>query len=107
MTGFSGRTAINELLVMSPELQELANRKAPHVELRRQAVGDVACAQAVLKPSVVGSREHQVRESQLLDVTQALDLCRIEQPLVEPGHPYGAVDRVEDYLVAHGRWRAN
>jgi type IV pilus assembly protein PilB len=40
MTGFSGRTAINELLVMSPELQELANRKASHVELRRQALQD-------------------------------------------------------------------
>ncbi|UCE66610.1 MAG: Flp pilus assembly complex ATPase component TadA [Candidatus Zixiibacteriota bacterium] len=40
MTGFYGRTAINELLVMSPDLQELANRKAPHVELRRQALRD-------------------------------------------------------------------
>jgi type IV pilus assembly protein PilB len=40
MTGFSGRTAINELLVMSPQLQELANRKAPHVELRRQALAE-------------------------------------------------------------------
>jgi type IV pilus assembly protein PilB len=38
LTGFSGRTAINELLVMSPELQGLANKKAPHVELRRQAL---------------------------------------------------------------------
>lgn len=38
MTGYSGRTAINELLVMSPQLQELANRKAPHLELRRQAL---------------------------------------------------------------------
>ncbi|UCC78665.1 MAG: Flp pilus assembly complex ATPase component TadA [Candidatus Zixiibacteriota bacterium] len=38
MTGYSGRTAINELLLMSPQLQELSNRKAPHVELRRQAL---------------------------------------------------------------------
>jgi type II secretory ATPase GspE/PulE/Tfp pilus assembly ATPase PilB-like protein len=40
LTGFSGRTAINELLIMSPELQDLANNKAPHVELRRQAIKD-------------------------------------------------------------------
>ena len=38
MTGFSGRTAINELLIMTPDLQELANRKAPHVDLRRLAL---------------------------------------------------------------------
>jgi len=38
MTGFMGRTAINELLIMTPELQDLANRKAPHVELRRKAL---------------------------------------------------------------------
>jgi type IV pilus assembly protein PilB len=37
-TGFSGRTAINELLIISPELRELANKKTPHVELRRQAI---------------------------------------------------------------------
>lgn len=38
LTGFSGRTAINELVILSPELQDMANQKAPHVELRRQAL---------------------------------------------------------------------
>ncbi len=40
LSGYSGRTAINELLISTPEIQELANRKAPHVELRRQALRD-------------------------------------------------------------------
>jgi len=40
LTGYTGRTAINELLIASPELRELANKKAPHVELRRQAITD-------------------------------------------------------------------
>lgn len=38
LTGFSGRTAINELVILSPELQDMANKKTPHVELRRQAL---------------------------------------------------------------------
>lgn len=40
LLGYSGRTAINELLISGSEIQELANRKAPHVELRRQALKD-------------------------------------------------------------------
>jgi type II secretory ATPase GspE/PulE/Tfp pilus assembly ATPase PilB-like protein len=38
LTGFSGRTAINELVILSPELQDMANQKAPHAELRRRAL---------------------------------------------------------------------
>jgi type IV pilus assembly protein PilB len=36
--GFAGRTCINELLIMSPQLKELVNVKAPHEELRRMAL---------------------------------------------------------------------
>jgi type II secretory ATPase GspE/PulE/Tfp pilus assembly ATPase PilB-like protein len=40
LTGFSGRTAINELALLGPELRDLANKKAPHVELRRAALNE-------------------------------------------------------------------
>jgi type II secretory ATPase GspE/PulE/Tfp pilus assembly ATPase PilB-like protein len=40
LTGFSGQTAINELLIVTPELRDLANKKAPHVDLRRRAIKD-------------------------------------------------------------------
>ncbi|MCP4584294.1 MAG: Flp pilus assembly complex ATPase component [candidate division Zixibacteria bacterium] len=37
-TGYTGRTAIHELMIVSPELKEMISRKAPHVELRRSAI---------------------------------------------------------------------
>lgn len=36
--GYSGRTAIHELLVMEPALRELVNMKVPHAKLRQEAV---------------------------------------------------------------------
>lgn len=38
-TGYAGRTAIHELMVVSPELKDLISRKASHIDLRRAAIG--------------------------------------------------------------------
>ena len=37
-TGYSGRTAIHELMIASPELKKLISRRASHMELRRTAL---------------------------------------------------------------------
>ncbi len=37
-TGYAGRTAIHELMVVTPELKDLITQKASHIELRRQAI---------------------------------------------------------------------
>jgi len=37
-TGYASRTAIHELMVVSPELKDLISRKASHVDLRRAAI---------------------------------------------------------------------
>ncbi|MEE9553670.1 MAG: GspE/PulE family protein [candidate division Zixibacteria bacterium] len=37
-SGYDRRTSIHELLIMSPRMKELVNLKAPHTELRREAI---------------------------------------------------------------------
>ncbi len=36
--GFSGRTSIHELMIMTPDLKEMVNKKVPHTDLRREAI---------------------------------------------------------------------
>jgi hypothetical protein len=54
----------------------LQRGRAPKYVLEN-VIGEVACAQAVLKAIMCGARKDQIRQAQLLQVAQSLKLGRV------------------------------
>jgi hypothetical protein len=89
------RRGQRQLTVLLLELQSLAHE-----------VSHVIRAQGMLETSMVGAREDQVRQAQLLDPMQSLQLRTVQQFQENAVDLYAAVHTVVNYLLLwHGHVR--